>query len=214
MNAEQIPDNWYIPERDPQRRTPSQKRSEQTCCAILEATDAILAEPGSQSVTTNHIAQRAGVNIATLYRYFASADDVVATLYERQAEERRIALLNTVQQTANRPWQERVCNVVDVIVAERRRQKSCSTLRRRMQASPQLMAIERAVSATSGELISQTMRRYRDIPIAEARMAGGIATDMLTALLDTWEQETPRLPEAKIDELKKALVAYLSLYIG
>lgn len=213
MNAVQVPENWPIPERELKRRAPSQKRSEQTCAAILDATDAILAEPGSQSLTTNHIAQRAGVNIATLYRYFASVDDIVATLYERQAERRRAALIQTIQQTADRPWQERTCNVVEAIVEERRQKKSCSNLRRKMHSSPQLKELERGASSAYGALISKAMQNYRDIPVAQAQLVANVATDMLNASLDTWEQDASDLPEARVEELKKALIAYLALYL-
>ena len=54
------------------RRNPSQGRSQHTVGALLEATGLLPAESGDEALTTNLIAERAGVSIGTLYQYFAT----------------------------------------------------------------------------------------------------------------------------------------------
>ena len=49
------------------RRTPRQTRAQQTVDFILEAATYILSEDGLEGFTTNRVAERAGVNIASLY---------------------------------------------------------------------------------------------------------------------------------------------------
>ncbi len=49
----------------------------------MEAAALLLAERGYERTTTNHIADRAGVNIASLYEYFPGKDAIVAQVAER-----------------------------------------------------------------------------------------------------------------------------------
>lgn len=60
------------------RKWPRQTRAAATVDAILEATAQIL-ERGDR-FSTNRIAERAGVGIATLYQYFDSKEAVAAAL--------------------------------------------------------------------------------------------------------------------------------------
>jgi len=57
---------------------------------ILEAAARIL-EDGDPPFTTNHIAERAGVSIGSLYQYFPSANAIMATLIEKHVADEREA---------------------------------------------------------------------------------------------------------------------------
>jgi len=65
------------------RRQPRQARSRDMAERILRATVAHLDEEGGRTLTTNHIARRAGVDIASLYRYFGSKEAILVELTER-----------------------------------------------------------------------------------------------------------------------------------
>jgi AcrR family transcriptional regulator len=66
------------------RRLPKQARSREIVKAIEEACLRILAEHGPDALNTNRIADVAGVNIASVYRYFPNKDAILAELYEKQ----------------------------------------------------------------------------------------------------------------------------------
>jgi len=74
------------------RKTPRQDRSRATVDALLEATADILIRRGYGTLTTNRIAERAGVNIASLYQYFPNKEAIVAELRRRHGDEQRAAL--------------------------------------------------------------------------------------------------------------------------
>jgi AcrR family transcriptional regulator len=74
------------------RKTPRQERSRATVEALLEATADILIRQGYAKLTTNRIAERAGVNIASLYQYFPGKDAIVAELRRRHGTDQRAAL--------------------------------------------------------------------------------------------------------------------------
>jgi len=68
------------------RKTPKQKRSREMVERLLEATAATLAERGLDDTTTNHIAERAGVSIGSLYQYFPDKEAILEALMERVSE--------------------------------------------------------------------------------------------------------------------------------
>lgn len=68
------------------KKTPSQKRSELTVNSILEAATYILLKDGLKSFTTNKIAEKAGVNIASLYQYFPNKESILVALHKRHVD--------------------------------------------------------------------------------------------------------------------------------
>ncbi len=65
------------------RKIPRQRRACQTVDFILEAAAYILSEQGIEGFTTNRIAERAGVNIASLYQYFPNKGAILEELQAR-----------------------------------------------------------------------------------------------------------------------------------
>lgn len=69
------------------RKTPRQERSVATVEAILQAATYILTVRGWDAFTTNAVARKAGVNIASLYQYFPNKESIVAELQRRHVRE-------------------------------------------------------------------------------------------------------------------------------
>lgn len=97
------------------RKQPVQERSRQTFDAIVEACAWLLAERGYAGTTTNHIAERAGVNIASLYEYFPGKDAIVARVAERlvdrvlsRLEQDAARVMRGGEEDAIRRWIERI----------------------------------------------------------------------------------------------------------
>ncbi len=68
------------------KKLPSQARSQATFDALVEACTWLLPRRGYAGTTTNRIAERAGVGIASLYEYFPGKDAIVAQVAERLVE--------------------------------------------------------------------------------------------------------------------------------
>ena len=68
------------------RKSPTQSRSKITVEAILQATTHILLTEGAQNLTTNHVAERAGVSIGSLYQYFPNKEALIAALIEQHVK--------------------------------------------------------------------------------------------------------------------------------
>ena len=75
------------------RKTPVQRRSRATVAVILEAAAHVLEERGHAGFTTNHVAQRAGVSIGSLYQYFSDKDALLTALVSHVVDGTERALL-------------------------------------------------------------------------------------------------------------------------
>jgi AcrR family transcriptional regulator len=67
-----------------QRRSPKQARSRATWDAIVEAAAQILERQGPDGLTTNDVAERAGVSIGTLYQYFPDKQAILVAAARRE----------------------------------------------------------------------------------------------------------------------------------
>lgn len=66
------------------RKQPKQSRSLLLVSAIQEACLTILAQEGPDKLTTQRIADVAGINIASLYQYFPNKEAVLSNIYEQE----------------------------------------------------------------------------------------------------------------------------------
>jgi AcrR family transcriptional regulator len=66
------------------RKSPSQGRSKILVNAIIEACQRILTEEGIEELTTNRIADVAGVTVGSLYQYFPNKEAILANLFSEK----------------------------------------------------------------------------------------------------------------------------------
>lgn len=64
------------------KREPRQTRARQTVKRILDATAELVLELGVDGITTNKVAERASVNIASLYQYFPHKEALLSALLQ------------------------------------------------------------------------------------------------------------------------------------
>jgi AcrR family transcriptional regulator len=69
------------------RRRPKQRRARQTVEAVLDAVVRVLKREGVSAVTTNRVAEVAGVSIGSVYQYFPDKQAIFAALHQRHIEE-------------------------------------------------------------------------------------------------------------------------------
>jgi len=69
------------------RRRPSTSQGQLTVDAILEAAERILERSGPNGLTTNRVAELAGVSIGSLYQYFPNKQALIGAIQDRYAED-------------------------------------------------------------------------------------------------------------------------------
>jgi AcrR family transcriptional regulator len=68
---------------DSRRREPTQKRAQVTVDAVLDAAVKLLKRNGVAALTTNRIADMAGVSIGSVYQYFPNKQAIFIALHRR-----------------------------------------------------------------------------------------------------------------------------------
>ena len=69
------------------RRRPKQRRARQTVEAVLDAVVRLLKREGSEAITTNRIAEVAGVSIGSVYQYFPDKRAIFTALHQRHVDQ-------------------------------------------------------------------------------------------------------------------------------
>jgi AcrR family transcriptional regulator len=99
------------------RKKPRQERSAATVAAIIQAAAYILRKRGYAATTTNLIAERAGVNIASLYQYFPNKEAILGALIQRHGEEVRAALAEVMAEHKSKGFKAHVRAVAKCVQA-------------------------------------------------------------------------------------------------
>jgi AcrR family transcriptional regulator len=170
----------------------------------------LLEEAGYEGFNTNAIAGRAGVNVATVYRYFPDKFAVVralATQLEAERADRVIELLQDFDSAAD--WRASVRQIVIAVMTNRRTQPGAIVVRRALQASPELLSIDRAATARLIEALAAALERRRPaIDAIRVRLVSTVAVVGSAAVLDhAWDR--PDQTDALVEEASAMVVRYL-----
>jgi AcrR family transcriptional regulator len=68
------------------RRIPVQRRSRERVELILKASAELLADGGVDALTTRSLAERTGIPVGTIYRYFDNRDAIIAAYLDHELE--------------------------------------------------------------------------------------------------------------------------------
>lgn len=98
-------------------RAPRQERARQKVELILEAAIRLLDKGGLPMLTTNAIAETAGVSIGTLYQYFPNKEAVLDALAEREVAGLSERVLAAMQDLSVMSPQDRIGGIVRAISA-------------------------------------------------------------------------------------------------
>lgn len=98
------------------RRQPRQRRARETVEAVLDAVVRILKRSGVEGVTTNRIAEVAGVSIGSIYQYFPDKRAIFTALHDRHVGQIARLMESTLVQYASAPWDQLVRALVGSLV--------------------------------------------------------------------------------------------------
>lgn len=96
------------------RKRPRQERSRATVDSVLTATARVLVKRGFDGLTTNAVAEAAGISIGSLYQYFPNKEALVAALIEQHVEAMNAALLSELSRVAQLPMAQAVRAVIEL----------------------------------------------------------------------------------------------------
>ena len=97
------------------RKRPRQARSRATVDSVLEATARVLVKRGFDGLTTNLVAEAAGVSIGSLYQYFPNKAALVGALIEKHVEDMTSLALSELTRAAQLPMPAAIRSVIEAI---------------------------------------------------------------------------------------------------
>ena len=162
------------------------------------------------------LAERAGLTVPAVYRYFPNKLAVVSTLAERVIDEwnRWLAEYEEAAVGTQDPvalW----VDYIDVYVRRLRALKGGVAVRRAMAASPPLRDLDREDSEAIARRLAPLLRRHdRALSLARARDAARVLIESAVALTDVVFDAPPERGRRLILELKRMQRAYLSELLG
>lgn len=184
------------------RKRPTQERAQATVDAILQATTYILVRSGWRGLTTNSIADRAGVNIASLYQYFPNKEAIVAELRRRHLEQ-----LQSCEATGEKPKTLRQAL-----------RSSVETMIRQRQVNPELHRVfEEELPRSTGVVADDGSKAKSNFDVTLLRnvpdldLAGFVSRAAATAVIDTAARERPELLAS--EAFKEEVVTLLERYL-
>lgn len=141
------------------RRAPAQARSRRTVRKILEAAEQIVGAAGVEAATTRAIAERAGVAVPSLYRFFADRDAILDAMLGQM-----VADLDERARSCERLWspatvEELIGLELDFHVEFYEQHPTAATLWFGGRASP---AVTDAIHARNRELAARLRRLMID----------------------------------------------------
>ena len=99
------------------RKMPSQRRSRQMVEVILDGAARVLADRGYSQMTTNLVAEVAGVSVGSLYQYFANKDALLQALYARHSKQMQRVATAVLADAASRTLRESIGALTRALLA-------------------------------------------------------------------------------------------------
>jgi AcrR family transcriptional regulator len=198
-------------ERQSKLKRPSQARSVATFANILKASTDIIVERGVQGLNTNVVADRAGVNIGTVYHYFPDKTAILVELFRIDQEHRNKPLTEKLNEICDAPDLDQWADEMFVLSVElRTASPATNQLRRAFRAVPELVAIDRQDTELYLDFISVRLRdRFFGLSEERARAATRLLVDVSMTILDE-SQELGAESDLYLREGLTALKCYLS----
>jgi AcrR family transcriptional regulator len=104
------------------RRKPAQARALDTVEVILQASAQILEREGRTAFNTNHVAERAGISIGTLYQYFDNKQAILLEIARREIERDRVSVSKAIVSASEGPPADPARIGLRALIASQRQQ--------------------------------------------------------------------------------------------
>ena len=191
------------------RRTPKQRRSREIVQAIVDAGRLLLQESGPAAVTTNRIAERAGVSVGSLYRYFPDKEAVLAAVYESDVS-REARELADGEWIDGQPLEEGLRALVDFQLERHRRLLELEGDFYRSHHRAFSLAQHIGADAVEAR-IRDVLARAGDVRVRDVDQAAFLIARGVSAIVRTAVEERPeKLHEPAFrDELCDLLLRYV-----
>lgn len=199
------------------RKRPRQTRSKETVETILAATARILIRLGFDGLTTNAVAEVAGVSIGSLYQYFPNKQALVAALIERRIDEKNARTHTELARVAQQPFPIAVRTMIRMTIDNYAESPELSRVL--IEQVPRIGRMARIAELHQGTLVlvaALLEARKGELAIEDPEMAAFVLVASIEAIAQRAALFQPeRLTDpALIDEATAMVTRYLGVADG
>ncbi|MGW0471599.1 TetR family transcriptional regulator [Streptomyces coeruleorubidus] len=198
-----------VPHATSLRRAPVQRRSAERLTRILDACAGLLDEVGYDALSTRAVAQRAGVPIGSVYRFFGNKRQMADALAQRNLEHYSERIVQRLREAGDGGWREAMDAVLDEYLEMKRTAPGFSLVDfgnqipvGARQAEPNHRVADRLTELLSGYLGRE--------PDEELRRVFLIAVETADTLVHLAFRVAPDGDQKIIEEMREMLRAYLA----
>ncbi|MEU6402681.1 TetR/AcrR family transcriptional regulator [Streptomyces sp. NPDC046985] len=198
-----------VPHSTPLRRAPVQRRSAERLARILDACADLLDELGYEALSTRAVAQRVGVPIGSVYRFFGDKRAMVEALAQRNLERYGERVAQRLAGTGGGGWRTAMDAVLDEYLTMKRTAPGFAFVDfgnqiplGARQAEPNHRVADRLTHLLAGHLGREPDDRLRRVFL--------VAVEAADALVQLAFRADPGGDERIIEETRELLHAYLA----
>ncbi|CAL9399330.1 MULTISPECIES: TetR/AcrR family transcriptional regulator [Streptomyces] len=198
-----------VPHATSLRRAPVQRRSAERLTRILDACADLLDEVGYDALSTRAVAERAGVPIGSVYRFFGNKRQMADALAQRNLERYSERVTERLREAGDGGWREAMDAVLDEYLEMKRTAPGFSLVDFGNQipvgarhAEPNHRVAERLTELLSGYLDRE--------PDEDLRRVFLIAVETADTLVHLAFRVAPEGDQKIIDEARELLRSYLA----
>jgi AcrR family transcriptional regulator len=193
------------------RARPRQRRARRTLEEILDAAGRLLEEVGLDAFNTNLLAERAGVHVPSVYRYFPNKLAVVAALAGRMTEEWDDWFEDFAWVADPRAdWRRALVEAVERFYRGVRALPGGAAVRRAMRASPELRTIDQQDNEyLAGRLARALRARGAALSPRRVRVVARNLIETAVAVIDLAILDEQAAARMHLAELCRMQVSYL-----
>lgn len=196
------------------RKRPRQHRSKATVDSILEATARILIAQGFNGLTTNAVAEAAGVSIGSLYQYFPNKEALVAAMIEHHLDMKNAMTISELQRVATLPFAQAVRVMIELTIGNYRKQPELKRVLIEQFGRVGRLGKAAALHTGTQQMISALFQaRRNEINVSDPDTAAFIVMSSIEAICQKAALFQPaRLRDpALVDEAVAMVTRYLGL---
>lgn len=196
------------------RRSPLQDRAKRTVREILDATIELLDDEGPENLTTERVAERSGVNIATVYNYFPNKLALLHALARQFAQQQQEQLDAVYCRREEVGWREVVDQLVDTTLSFNRTVKGAAAVARAMQSHATLRRIDYERDSRQSEFVATLLAELGlKGSLQELQTKALVLLQTAGSVMDKALVWYPERADAAMDEVKVMIKQYIEYYI-
>lgn len=195
------------------RRQPIRASARASVDRILDAAAVLLDEVGFEALTTIRIAERARVNIASLYSYFPNKYAVLSALSDRMMERQVASVRRSMGDHAD--WRRALDSGLDAFVDLVLEEPGFSALVSAVRACPALHVLaDRSVEPIATLVAAGLRERGATVAPQTARAIARVVVEAGAGVVNVARTSPPRERKQLIEQLKLMIRSYLDHYLA